>query len=212
MREPSPYFIHRNVGPEAVAPVEAPFFDQYEEGLDLWKYWQTVRRHLRLIASIFFGALLLTLLRLSMMVPLYTAQATILVAPQGPSIVESRAMSGGGRPEMDSDYYGTQCDILKSRSLAARVIRRQHLQAGGILTGEAGTPSPWTRFWNSLGIGAASTPPPTAVAPAPRSPSDGDPLYAEPWLVDAYEARLKITPIEDTTLVTISFTSTDPRV
>jgi polysaccharide biosynthesis transport protein len=191
-------------------------FDE-EEGLDLRQYWEIVRRHIRLIAVISAGALLVAAIHISMQVPLYTAQTTILIGEQEPGIVEPGSVIRPGQTLQGPDYFTTQCDILKSRSLTARVIRNRGLDRSPLPPGPKmpataaliqQTFARLLSFVPSRSIEA----PRDGVRPAPHEPSgEADKYAVDPSMIDAYLSSLKIQPVENTSLVAVSFTSTDPK-
>src|SRR3984893_9294141 len=132
MTQPSPYFIRRSQPIEAEV-IDSSFrgkiHDDDERSIDLLNYWITVKKHLWMILSIALAVLTIVAIRVSMMTPLYTADATILLKPGNPQLLEGH----NGQPEnaatsssdWDSveDFLKTQCEILKSRTLAATVAR-----------------------------------------------------------------------------------------
>ena len=131
MTQPSPYFIRRN--PEVTDdPVDASFsrsfHDEDERTLDLLQYWITLKKHRWLIFVMGASVTIIVALRVSMMTPLYTAQSTILLKQGTPELLENR--EGQQSDTMDSDpdtFIKTQCEILKSRTLAAYVIDKMGL-------------------------------------------------------------------------------------
>ena len=67
-----------------------------------------------------------------MQTPMYTAEATILLKPGTPQIMDGKDASQDQDAMYDSDLYEnfqkTQYEILRSRSLAAYVIRAENLE------------------------------------------------------------------------------------
>ena len=60
--------------------------------------------------------------------PLYTAGSVILVEPQPPQVLDIKQLMVEANDDSDHDYYKTQYALMRSRSLAAQVIRDQGLQ------------------------------------------------------------------------------------
>src|SRR5580765_7559669 len=95
----------------------------------LREYWCTLKRHAWLIlacaAAAILGAALYTFTR-----PLlYTADTTLLIERKAPQFLKLQ----DARPEINdydfaNEFQKTQHEILKSRSLAERVIQREGLQ------------------------------------------------------------------------------------
>jgi succinoglycan biosynthesis transport protein ExoP len=151
------------------------------ERFDHNRYFRIIRRHLSLIALVFGGALLIGAIRLFLAVPIYTAKATLLVSAPAPDAIAGR---GGpleeGETVADPDYYKTQCDILASRSLAARVVAE-------------------------LGLFGARDP--SRADSSLVSPSDKERLR---HAVDAYLGGLMIKPINAASLIGVEYRSPDP--
>ena len=107
-------------------PVHDPlrFIDtSRHENLDIGRYLRVIRRHFYLIALILGVALLLGAVKLARSPRIYEAEATLLVTAPQPDVVVGRDVAlEDGETVADPDYYKTQCDILKSRSLAEHVV------------------------------------------------------------------------------------------
>ena len=113
------------------------FFEDEVTKIDLWVYWRLIRKHLRLIGAVVAGTVFVTLLHLLMTTPIYTAQTTVMMLPKAPSgidpaeaLIEIEASYDG------SDYFKTQSEILKSRTLAASVVRNLGLNRNSAFTGQ----------------------------------------------------------------------------
>ena len=144
MTQPSPYFIRRTSLPEDSDPADnrVNFFDDDEGRIDFNQYWRTIRKHLSMIVAIFVAVTLLTLIKLLMETPMYTAEATILIKPGTPQIFGNQVSNNNEDTDGQSDdyetYNKTQYEILKSRSLAASAISDEGLEK--VLTPNAGKP------------------------------------------------------------------------
>ena len=77
----------------------------------------------------------LTLLVLFSITPLYTGLSTILIQRQIPDLLESKVHGEDSEPEFADTFYKTQYEMLKSRSLAAHVIRDLALDQNPLFTG-----------------------------------------------------------------------------
>src|SRR6202158_3552182 len=172
MTQPSPYFIRRS------QPIEAEVMDSSFRGkiheeddrsIDLLNYWITVKKHRWMIVSIVLAVLTIVAIRVSMMTPLYTADATLLLKPCIPQLLAGHS----GQPEnaqindWDSveDFLKTQCEILKSRTLAANVITAEGLASDPVFLGKTRKPD---KGWFS-GFTSAK---PKATNPAPANAID----------------------------------------
>ena len=109
-----------------------------EERLSLRDGWWIITNRLWLIAVFFCGTVLATAILLMLMPPTYTAEVMLLIERK-PSRAEASAELFV--PD-DHGFYQTQYELLKSRALAAQVIRElrlssQHLRGEdkGVLEG-----------------------------------------------------------------------------
>ena len=134
MTQPSPYFIRRTTPLEdADSDNRVTSFEEEEGRIDFHQYWRTVSKHLSMIVAIFAGVTLLTIIRVLMETPLYTAQSTILIKPGTPQIFGTQVLGGdnsesGDQSDFYENYNKTQYEILKSRSLAVSAIKGDGLE------------------------------------------------------------------------------------
>ena len=126
MSELSPYFLERlreNDG--ALSRAAAKVAD---EAPGLRDYWSVVRLHLILILAFTACVMLLVGIFVFTETPLYTSGSLILIEPQPPQVLDIKQLMVEANDDSDHDYYKTQYALLKSRSLAAQVIRDLGLQ------------------------------------------------------------------------------------
>jgi succinoglycan biosynthesis transport protein ExoP len=224
MDVPSPYFIRPNKPAEDLAnphQVVRPPFEEDEGRIDVFAYLRTLRKHLRLILVMVIAVALVTALHVSMLTPVYTATATVLLKPGIPTVLTG-ANSPADAQAQYSDYYdnfyATQYEILKSRSLAAEVIKKDGLDRDVIFTGQANKPkqpSLYERWRNSLTgqirqILPGAPPPKRSAVPARLEPLA--PMGVNPGLIDRYLGALQISPVSETSLVRIVFNTSDPQL
>ena len=110
--------------------------DQEEERLSLRDCWWVMTNRLRLIAVFFCGTVLTTALLLVLIPPTYTAEVMLLIERKLPRVLDRHEASADLFVPDDHDFYKTQYALLKSRALAAQVIRElqlhpQHLRGEG---------------------------------------------------------------------------------
>jgi succinoglycan biosynthesis transport protein ExoP len=209
VREPSPYYIQRRPASEPPAEAEfAPsFFEDEATTIDLWVYWRLVRKHLRLIGAVVAGTVFVTLLHLLMTTPIYTAKTTVMILPKAPSgidpaqaLIEIEASYDG------SDYFKTQGQILRSRTLAASVVRNLGLNRNSGFTGHE-RPG----LFGSVVSGLHQRLHDLVTAPQPSSSaSRSELLGVSADQIDAYLGGLSINAIPTTSLVEIEYSSPDP--
>jgi succinoglycan biosynthesis transport protein ExoP len=137
MRELAPYMMHLTFPSERgetgvlVGPV-----GQEEEQLSLRDCWWIITNRFWLIAVFFCGTVLVTAFLLLLMPPTYTAEVMLLIERKPPRVLNRHEASAELFVPDDYDFYKTQYELLKSRALAAQVIRElrlnpQHLKGEG---------------------------------------------------------------------------------
>ncbi len=186
------------------------FHDEDERTLDLLKYWITLKKHRWLILAMGVAVTIIVALRVSMMTPLYTAQSTIMLKPGSPELLENR---GGVQGETESyddpdSFMKTQCEILKSRTLAAYVIEQIGLAYDPNFVGKKTKPGPFKSFLKGIRDSLLGARQPTKTASA----ADTHLQASVAGLTGAYLGALQIRPVTDTELVNIVFITANPQL
>ena len=151
---------------------------------DLWRLLQARRA---IVATAILAALAAAAVYNYLKVPTYLATVSIQIDREQPNI--ARLDEELSRLPERPDYIETQYKILKSRTLARRVIQRLDLER---------VPE--------LNRGVPAEPGPLRAGPGHDSSAP------HPRLVDALLARLRVDPGKGTRLVDVSFESEDPRL
>lgn len=94
-----------------------------QEHLSLREAWGVIRSHLGLIVVFFLSTMLATGLVLMYMPTTYTAEVTLLIERKPPRVLDIHDASGDSLLPDEYDFYKTQYELLKSRTLAAQVMR-----------------------------------------------------------------------------------------
>ena len=211
LREEAPTVLSRPMGGGA-------------EVVDVYRYWCILRKHIWVIAVAFFGAIAAGGVYVLTRPPLYTATAKLLVERQAPQILPIQ----GILPEIHTgdkyDYYKTQYEILRSRSLAAQVIQQQQLTEHPLFTDPVYQTGLLTGLWSKAKAWADSdhvedVPVPQAPAADPFGMTDAGDFRRDPTappfgiasrFIDTYMKFLTIRPVRNTQLVQIAFRTPDP--
>jgi polysaccharide biosynthesis transport protein len=179
---------------------------------DLQQYWRILRKHLGLVLAVPIVVVALTIVRDEMKTPLYTATSTLLIRNSPPPLLENATVTiVSQNPDSDSgDQDQTQIELLKSKSLAARVVAAEGLATDPAFRGTpkgSGGMDHAVKKWLAERFGLAKS----GVV---RSPADPELTTAAATraLVGTYLSEMKITPVKDTEMVTISFTTPDPAL
>src|SRR5262249_7709280 len=151
-------------------------------------------------------ALFLTMGIVFLMTPNFVATSTLLIEPEPPQVLDVRELISEAGGSDANDYYKTQYDLLKSRDLAASVIRDLKLANTELLGGgdPRGLLGPLESLYGRL---LSMFSPPPAVVVGPQTGGG-----VSPGAIDAYLARLKVEPQVGTRLVKVSFKAPDPEV
>ena len=213
--EPSRYFVRRTGGLPVEAPIETEaspiFLDEGAPLVDFVAYWRIIRKHYRLVIAVLVGVVTITMVKVMSETPLYEAATTIMIEPSaqggGTDTLENLVQIEAAANNSDQ-YYKTQCAILQSRAIAARVVRALGLEHNPIF---AGTPAK-VGFFSKLEkkISGAWHKRSARGRAVLLPPGFQDDRGVDPGVVHEYLAGLKVTPEVDTNLVTITITSPDP--
>jgi polysaccharide biosynthesis transport protein len=128
MRELAPYTMRLTFpseGGETAVLVDP--VGQEKERLSLRDCWWIITNRFWLIAVFFCGTVLATALLLLLMSPTYTAEVMLLIERKPPRVLDGHEASAELFVPDEYDFYKTQYELLKSRALAAQVIRELRL-------------------------------------------------------------------------------------
>lgn len=180
----------------------------------LLDYVRVVYRRRRLAGAAFLLVFLSAFIWAVTATPRYRATARLQIETQPPAVLNFREVTSERRLALRSEYYRTQYEILRSRSLARTTMDRLGLwnePAPG--TGGRGggfNPVAWAtgtvrravsfplRFFSSL----FASPPPARVS---------DETRAESVAIDRFLARLRVVPVRDSRIVDVTFTARNPN-
>jgi polysaccharide biosynthesis transport protein len=202
-----PYEAHLPPSPH----VGYAYYEPQEE-VHLKDYVGVVLKRKWIILSFLASVVVTTLVFTALTVPQYRSTVVIKIDSQTPNVLSFKGLT----ETEGSDYYQTQQGILKSRALAERVIGRLHLDKT-----KAFMPPP-----GKLAAMAAMIAGPIEDAIASLMPSGSRdksgaganrkaaassseiPLYLSNSLI----SRLEVTPVKNSELVKVSFSSQDPEI
>ncbi|MDR0181656.1 polysaccharide biosynthesis tyrosine autokinase [Lysobacter sp. UC] len=164
-----------------------------EDQINLVEYWNILRRRWRLALGValatVFAALVFTLLA----TPIYRAGTTLQIERDTMKVVAFEGIEPTESP-LDRDFYQTQYELLKSRSLARRVIQDLKLTADPTYEAyvEAADEEADTRSNGK------------AIAESARR------QLREEAIVEPVLESLSIEPVRNSRLVRVNFDSPDP--
>src|SRR6266850_2426838 len=192
----------RGLGALDPRAVELP--DSYEilesdEAVDLRSYGRILRKRLPTILMVFFILFTAILIATLKQRPVYQAQVLLEIQKENPDIPTIKELY-----ELDavSDaYLRTQYSILASESLSRRVIDQLQLES----LPEFNSPQ-WWQFWPRK----KKSPPPQAFAVGPLPEARDRELSQR--VLERFQDRLTIDPVNRSRLVAARFDSRDPEL
>ncbi len=177
-------------------PVAAEADDDGIHFRDLWRVvvkrkWVVIAAFLIVVAA----ALMVTLAA----TPIYRSALTLKIEREASKVIDFKGGSVVPEEIGDLDFYRTQYELLKSRSLAERVVAQLNLRQRSPANEE-----PRKSWWSDLVPGDARAP-----APAPAAePEAGRNVAA----AGAFLGSLTVEPVRNSRLVRLYFDSPDPRL
>ena len=175
------------------------------EDIDIREFWRIISRHTWKIIGLMLLAALLSAIVVLPQKSVYRSTATLLLDPQVSKIAPVESLYGIKSGEQ---YYKTQYEILKSRSLAKAVILRMELdknpefQASKKTGWFAKLNFDWLKQIKSLFI--------TADEDSNKGVNSSNVSKALESLVSKFQSRLTVSPVRDSQLVNVSFDAFDP--
>jgi capsular exopolysaccharide synthesis family protein len=181
------------------------------EEVHLKDYLGVILKKKWIVLSFFISVVVTTIVFTALAVPQYRSTVVLKFYQQSPNVLSFKdiAPSGG------SDYFSTQQEILKSRALAERVIRRLHLdKTKAFIPPKGKLDSMVSMITGPIGDAIAGLMPSRsrgesedtrrrAIAYKPEIPV---------YLSNSLISRLEITPVKNSELVKVSFRSHDPEI
>ena len=190
--------------PGAPLPPENREIDAEADGdtIDLRELWQVLVKRRWTIVLVTLIVVIAVVTSTFLMTPIYRAKLTLQIDREDLKVVKIDSVSpdAGDGWWASQDYYKTQYELLKSRSLAVRVVNQ---------LGLADLPPPppslfseakaWIKDW---------LPTISRTEEGPKPLSDADRLEGT---VSGFLGGLKVEPIRDSRLVSLAYESPDPE-
>ena len=160
------------------------------EAFDIAEYWRLLLKHRFLIGGTFLAALVIGVAVTLLTTPIYTATATIQIERSTANVVDVEEVSPAESAYDAEEFFQTQYGLLKSRSLAERVVESLGLATSNTFIEQMGDPAP-----------SASTGSAAARVNARRDAAVG-----------LIQDNLDVSPVRGSRLVNISFNSPNPQL
>lgn len=173
-----------------------------DDEIDLRQLWDTMRRHKWTIMGIALLIFLIVTIVTLMMPPQYRSTVTLKIDLENSAkVLNYDVETQSSRPVNDKDFYQTQYELLKSRSLARRVIDQLNLYPNDA---EAETQLAKPFFADTL----------EQLETAIRGEEDGasrERLGAYP-VEEKFLQGMIVEPVKNSSLVKVSYNSKDPEL
>jgi polysaccharide biosynthesis transport protein len=212
MGQLSPYLLTKpDRDPGIIDADFSPYMEEVEPWVKVLEYWRILRKRIRLVLAVFLGIFALAAIKDFNAVRLYTATATLLIESKMPQLFGD---ASGGPGSDDSDEYlsddQTEYELLRSRSVAARVVQAEGLLKPNAYPPPVPTLSSKIRAWIKSLIPFSGS---MAKEPTPQQLPEGADGFAVPAnAIDGYLGMVKVTPIENTRMARVSVTTADPKL
>ncbi|WP_298701651.1 polysaccharide biosynthesis tyrosine autokinase [uncultured Brevundimonas sp.] len=157
--------------------------------LDLAVYWRLALKHRILILGCFFGALVVGAALTLLMTPIYTAKATLQIDREAARVFNSTDVTPSESLIQGEEFFQTQYGLLRSRSLAERVIESLGLANSDAALKAIGIEPPEARG--------------TAAAQAARRRAAA---------LKAVQKNLSVSPVRGSRLVAVGYDNPDAGV
>jgi capsular exopolysaccharide synthesis family protein len=226
MNDISPWRVRRRFPENDEIEPEYSYGSQQDE-FQFTHYWSVLVKHRRSIIALFLLVLVFGSYLTLSTTKLYTSSATLKIEPQNPQVTGVGALQQLESISGQYDYHQTQFALLKSRPLAARVIIDLDLESNKAFTEftiVSQNPLDHARRWFSRLVRGLSK----YVTPLIKSEQKGDEAQfnslshelmngeaekeVAPYLIDRYMNLIGISPVENTRLVKVIFTTPNPAL
>jgi polysaccharide biosynthesis transport protein len=207
----SPHYTRGTILVEDADVVSGPRLVESDEAPSLRDYWQVVTKHKWKIAACFVAAVMITALIVFSTTPIYTARAILLIERTEHQVVNIKQVLSESAGAEETSYYESQYQVLRSRSLAAEVIKAQRLDKNPEFTNPGGDGNFIVQLvrqlWDKPVAWLNSLLLPTIPS---NSGNSGDLYGVKSRLIDAYAGMLEVEPVKRSRLVKIGISAPSP--
>lgn len=164
--------------------------DDRGDNINLAEYWRLALKHRLLILAVFIAALVIGTVATLLMTPLYTASATLQIDREAARVLNVDDAAPRESMIQGEEFFQTQYGLLRSRSLAERVIEGQGLDTSDT-------------FLQTMGV---------ALPDAGPGGIAGRAAKRRELVLRTVQENLGVSPVRGSRLVTVSFSSPSPRL
>jgi len=184
-----------------------------EEEVHLRDYLKIIMKRKRIVLAFFISVVITVTILTFMMTPLYKSVAVIRIDKDGPDPIAG----GGTKSERDQGYYATQYEILKSKTLSEKVVKKLDLHKNADFMP---VESDLSKITEAIKYPVTSSISYLSAVLAPVGPAGETPAventHAEneiPFhVISSLISRLEVMPVKNSQLVEVSFISHKPEL
>src|SRR5690606_5083150 len=177
--------------------LRGPERDEASDEINLLDYWRIIVKRRWTVLTTLGIVLVTTLVATLLLTPVYRASVTLQIERDTIKVLDVEGLTPTESPT-DRDFYQTQYELLKSRSLAQRVIAELNLAEAPAWQAMT-APSPWSALFG----GGEEDEPVTAQEAALKEDA------ATSRRINAFLGHLSIEPVRNSRLVRVHFESPD---
>lgn len=177
-----------------------------EDAIDLRQSLAVLRRYAVRIVGLAAAVALLAALVVFSMQPIYRGTATLLIEPNAQNVVSIEEVYAPGAA--NAEYYQTQFELLRSRQIAERVVKRLGLEDRPGFLPPASAPG-WLQALQDSTWGRLKAMLPAQVGDPSPAAEQTSPTQAA---IAKVRDGLEVTPVRGSQLTYIHFEHPDPRL
>jgi len=193
--------VHKVLSMHLMQAQQPQQVDDDEDVLDLRQYWQVIVKRKWLVLGFFAIVMIAVTAGTLLMTPIYRATTVVQIEREAAKVLDFKD-AAQTETQGDRDFYQTQYELLKSRSLAERVVQRMRQP----LERAYGGPETVSEALNQKKTSEQDT----ALSTQEELRKKNEEMTRR--LVGAVMTNLVIEPIRNSRLVKVSFDSEDPML
>ncbi|MDC0292509.1 polysaccharide biosynthesis tyrosine autokinase [Candidatus Binatia bacterium] len=165
------------------------------------EYWRLLRNNWQWIAGGAGAAAVVAIVYLLVATSMFTAESKIMIERQSQNALNVQELLADGMSGDESNFYRTQEQILKSRTLAVDVIRELGLERNPDFVEQEGEADGLVSGWIQGLVGLFKS-----------GDERLDPSGIAPDVIRAYQEGLSVSPVTRTKLAVVRFTTPNPEL
>ncbi len=176
--------------PSTLLMQEIPGLEADEDGINLRHYWNVIVKRRWTVLTFFLIAVTAVMTATFLQTKIYRASMTLQIEQQEAKLTKFDDPASSEQGYSSMDFYQTQYELLKSRSLALRVVEQLNLAEHPLYKAKE----------------------PREAAPAGNKPPAAAEVGPEAGLVGAFLGSLTVEPLRNSRLVRLHYESPDPQL